>query len=214
MNDLVKVVKNIPRVSHRVIATNTDNEQLNISKLVSRNSTDFEEFGALHVKVEKTQTKGGMQKAKTYYLNEQQATLLMTYLRNNPVVREFKKALVKEFFCMRGHFTSQQVGGYKSQLAQHSKKITQLQEELKQLRRDIPALEQMGCQRKLELCEAKLREQGVFIPGTLEDLYLVGLGRDYYNNNQEIVNENLKLRKEVRKLRNFKRQISNACDNI
>jgi hypothetical protein len=34
-------------------------------------------------------------------LNEQQATLLMTYLRNSEKVRNFKKRLVKEFYRMR-----------------------------------------------------------------------------------------------------------------
>ncbi|CZW49135.1 Uncharacterized phage-encoded protein [Enterobacter kobei] len=34
-------------------------------------------------------------------LNEQQTTLLITYMRNNEVVREFKKRLVYEFFTMR-----------------------------------------------------------------------------------------------------------------
>jgi phage antirepressor YoqD-like protein len=34
-------------------------------------------------------------------LNEQQATLLLTYMRNNEIVRNFKKALVKAFYEMR-----------------------------------------------------------------------------------------------------------------
>jgi len=34
-------------------------------------------------------------------LNEQQATLLITYLRNTEPVKEFKKNLVKAFFEMR-----------------------------------------------------------------------------------------------------------------
>lgn len=38
---------------------------------------------------------------KVYHLNEQQATLLMTYLRNTDVVRAFKKELVRQFFAMR-----------------------------------------------------------------------------------------------------------------
>lgn len=38
---------------------------------------------------------------KVYYLNEEQATLLMTYLRNNEVVRKFKKNLVHQFYTMR-----------------------------------------------------------------------------------------------------------------
>jgi phage regulator Rha-like protein len=38
---------------------------------------------------------------KIYFLNEQQATLLLTYLRNSKIVREFKKALVKEFYRLK-----------------------------------------------------------------------------------------------------------------
>lgn len=41
------------------------------------------------------------QKEKIYVLNEEQATLLMTYLRNNDVVRKFKKNLVSQFYKMR-----------------------------------------------------------------------------------------------------------------
>ena len=47
------------------------------------------------------QTDGGMQKQEIALLNEQQTTLLITYMRNNEVVREFKKRLVAEFFTMR-----------------------------------------------------------------------------------------------------------------
>ncbi|MEI9550354.1 Rha family transcriptional regulator, partial [Enterobacter kobei] len=47
------------------------------------------------------QTDGGMQKQEIALLNEQQTTLLITYMRNNEVVREFKKRLVYEFFTMR-----------------------------------------------------------------------------------------------------------------
>ena len=34
-------------------------------------------------------------------MNEEQATLLMTYLRNSEVVRRFKKELVQQFYEMR-----------------------------------------------------------------------------------------------------------------
>lgn len=45
-------------------------------------------------------SKGGRPET-IYHLNEQQATLLMTYLRNNEVVRAFKKELVRQFYAMR-----------------------------------------------------------------------------------------------------------------
>ena len=36
-----------------------------------------------------------------YLLNEEQATLLITYLKNTKQVREFKKELVKEFYRLK-----------------------------------------------------------------------------------------------------------------
>ena len=41
------------------------------------------------------------QKITVYHLNEQQATLLMTYLKNTEQVRAFKKELVRQFYAMR-----------------------------------------------------------------------------------------------------------------
>ena len=43
----------------------------------------------------------GIKYVKRYHLNEQQATLLITYLKNTEPVRRFKKALVREFFKAR-----------------------------------------------------------------------------------------------------------------
>ena len=45
-------------------------------------------------------SKGGRPE-KLYHLNEQQATLLITYLKNTEPVRKFKKALVRGFFKAR-----------------------------------------------------------------------------------------------------------------
>lgn len=41
------------------------------------------------------------QKAKVYKLNEQQATLLITFLDNSEIVANFKTLLVKQFYEMR-----------------------------------------------------------------------------------------------------------------
>ena len=38
---------------------------------------------------------------KIFHLTEEQATLLMTYLKNTPQVRAFKKELVRQFYAMR-----------------------------------------------------------------------------------------------------------------
>lgn len=45
-------------------------------------------------------TPGGVQEKRTTRLNEQQSTLLLTYLRNTEQVRTFKKNLVRAFYEM------------------------------------------------------------------------------------------------------------------
>ena len=55
----------------------------------------------MRFEIDTLQTKGGNQEAKTYYLNEPQATLLLTFMRNNEIIIEFKVRLVKEFYRMR-----------------------------------------------------------------------------------------------------------------
>ena len=72
-----------------------------VQKLVQRHEKDLREFGRVGFEIRTLQTRGGQQMAKVYHLNEQQATLLLTFLRNTPVVIEFKKELVRQFFAMR-----------------------------------------------------------------------------------------------------------------
>ena len=72
-----------------------------VQKLVQRHEKDLREFGRVGFEIRTLQTRGGQQMAKIYHLNEQQATLLLTFLRNTPVVIEFKKELVRQFFAMR-----------------------------------------------------------------------------------------------------------------
>ena len=65
---------------------------------IDRNRLDLEEFGKVGFEI-----RAGYNNAKVRVatLNEQQTTLLITYMRNNEVVRAFKKRLVAEFFTMR-----------------------------------------------------------------------------------------------------------------
>ncbi|EPF2242735.1 Rha family transcriptional regulator [Citrobacter werkmanii] len=80
------------------IAEGVGREHDTIIKLVDRNKSDLEEFGEVGFEI-----RAGYNNAKVRVavLNEQQTTLLITYMRNNEVVRAFKKRLVAEFFSMR-----------------------------------------------------------------------------------------------------------------
>ena len=101
MEDLVYLSPNTkdPFTTSEVIAECTGVQHHTITRLIQQHRKDFKEFGILRFEIE--EIKGRGQPRKTYHLNEQQATLLMTYLRNTEVVREFKKELVRQFYAMR-----------------------------------------------------------------------------------------------------------------
>lgn len=98
------------------LVTNTDaiakgvgRDHDTIIKLVDRNKSDIEEFGRVGFEIRTLETNGGKQKQRVALLNEQQTTLLITYMRNNEVVRAFKKRLVSEFFAMRGELAKKKM---------------------------------------------------------------------------------------------------------
>ena len=101
MEDFVYLSPNTkdPFTTSEVIAECTGVQHHTITRLIQQHEKDFKEFGILRFEIE--EIKGRGQPSKTYLLNEQQATLLMTYLRNTEVVREFKKELVRQFYAMR-----------------------------------------------------------------------------------------------------------------
>ncbi|MDD3059665.1 MAG: Rha family transcriptional regulator [Sulfurimonas sp.] len=99
--ELIEIKNEVAVVSHRVIAEHTENNQRSLRLLIDKHFDDFKDFGEVGFEIHTLQTSGGAQEAKTYYLNEQQATLLMTYMQNTPIVRKFKKALVKAFYQLK-----------------------------------------------------------------------------------------------------------------
>ena len=91
--------KKEPYTTSEIIAECADVQHHTITRLIRENKDDFEALGILGFKIHKLDGRG--QPKKAYILNEQQATLLITYLKNTEPVREFKKNLVKAFFEMR-----------------------------------------------------------------------------------------------------------------
>ena len=115
MDNLVILKGNDVFTDSWVIAEGTGNSHRAIKSIVNKYSDDFKEFGKLsyHSKwfENEKQKKAfsdnskGVSREKTkievILLNEPQATLLITYLRNTEQVRRFKKNLVFEFYRMR-----------------------------------------------------------------------------------------------------------------
>lgn len=111
--NLVTMFNGVPSVSHIAIAENTHSKARSVRLLIDKHIDDFKEFG--EVSFEMTSDKIGVcdenysfakyQQKKIYHLNEQQSMLILTYLQNTPIVREFKKALIKEFYLIRENFS-------------------------------------------------------------------------------------------------------------
>lgn len=103
MSDLVGIVTlrdGAPIVSSLAIAEGIGREHKQVIRLIRDNLADFDEFGRVRFENAPFETAGGVQRREVALLNERQATLLMTYMRNSAVVRVFKRRLVRAFFEM------------------------------------------------------------------------------------------------------------------
>ncbi|CUU83433.1 Uncharacterized phage-encoded protein [Campylobacter hyointestinalis subsp. hyointestinalis] len=144
-----------PSVSHTIIAQNTDNEVSSVKRLIDNHLSDFEEFGVLGFEIVKPlNTELGGRPSKIYYLNEPQATLLLTYLQNTPIVREFKKALIKEFYQIKKHFAigKEQFNQLLNELSQKSNEADEYKAKYyESLENEVVLLRQVAKQSKKEL---------------------------------------------------------------
>lgn len=80
-----------------VIANGTGLQHKNVLELIKRNLADFEEFGRVAFETRTFDTAGGPQSRTTAVLNREHAMFAMTLFRNNAVVVEFKKHLIRAF---------------------------------------------------------------------------------------------------------------------
>lgn len=101
MSNLVLLKNKDAFTTSLIIAEGTNNEHKSVAALIRKHKSDFEEFGAIRFSDLKSLNPLGGRPQKVYLLNEQQATLLVTYLDNTEIVRQFKKELVRQFYDMR-----------------------------------------------------------------------------------------------------------------
>lgn len=87
-------------VTSETIAEGTQNQHKNVLQLIRTYRSDLEEFGRVESQTRPFETVGGTQWREVFLLNEPQATLILTYMRNMDRIRQFKKALVRAFFDM------------------------------------------------------------------------------------------------------------------
>lgn len=92
-----------PFTTSLVIARETGNQHKSLRELIEENIQDLNEVGVVRFQTAKPSASdnGGGRPMKYAELDEPAAALLMTYLRNSPVVKDFKKRLVAGFYAMR-----------------------------------------------------------------------------------------------------------------
>ncbi|MGF0111885.1 Rha family transcriptional regulator [Streptococcus sp. SGI.013] len=87
-----------PYTTSEIIAECAGVQHHTVTRIIRKNLERFERFGKVGFKI---QVMESGQQSKDYILNEQQATLLITFLKNTEQVANFKEHLVKAFFEMR-----------------------------------------------------------------------------------------------------------------
>ncbi len=72
-----------------------------VRSLIEKYKTELESFARVTFQMQTLQTNGGPQEVKVYFLTEEQATFVISLMRNTPQVMKFKKELVEHFYEMR-----------------------------------------------------------------------------------------------------------------
>ncbi|EAI6031208.1 phage regulatory protein [Campylobacter coli] len=185
MNDLVYSLNGGLVTDQNKISTISKVDINSIQRLIRNYKQDLECFGELGFELQKI----AKTNKKIYFLNEQQATLLLTYMKNSESVRNAKKVLVFAFYQMKEKLRSleqeqekarfktlsdenlrlnslnhHQKIGYKSQLAQQKEKY---ENKIKALKYDLENKNELSFKRKLsdeellELRKILARDYGI-----------------------------------------------------
>lgn len=88
-----------PFTTSEVIAERAEVKHHAVQQMIQTYEKRLRSFGFLAFEMRKSDGRG--RPKKVYHLNEQQATFLMTLLKNTDVVVAFKEELVRQFFAMR-----------------------------------------------------------------------------------------------------------------
>ncbi|MBN9679475.1 Rha family transcriptional regulator [Campylobacter coli] len=185
MNDLVYSLNGGLVTDQNKISTISKVDINSIQRLIRNYKQDLECFGELGFELQKI----AKTNKKIYFLNEQQATLLLTYMKNSESVRNAKKVLVFAFYQMKEKLRSleqeqekarfktlsdenlrlnslnhHQKIGYKSQLKQQKEKY---ENKIKALKYDLEHKNELSFKRKLsqkellELRKILARDYGI-----------------------------------------------------
>ncbi|EMY3691823.1 Rha family transcriptional regulator [Campylobacter jejuni] len=230
MNDLIVKYNGALVTTQNKISKLTNNNEISIQKLIRTYKADLEEFGILEFENQLIiNSKNVKNYKKIYYLNEQQATLLLTYMKNSESVRNAKKVLVFAFYQMKEKLRSleqeqekarfktlsdenqrlnslnhHQKIGYKSQLAQQKEHY---ENKIKALKYDLENKKELSFKRKLsqkellELRKILAKDYGILCIKEWEmSLFAEKIGKDTVF--EAVLN---KLEKELKYWKNYEK---------
>lgn len=103
MSELVLLHHNEPMTTSLAIAEGTENTHQAVMKMVKTYVSELQNFGEVGFQIRLNPQGSPTEFA---FLNEPQATLLITFLRNSEIVVRFKVALVKAFYELRGQLAA------------------------------------------------------------------------------------------------------------
>lgn len=101
MYDLVELNGNDVFTNSKIIAEGTGNQHHAVQQIIAKYENDIKDFGTLAFEMRPVKYSRGTNEEKIYLLNEEQATFVITLLRNSKTVVKFKKELVRQFYAMR-----------------------------------------------------------------------------------------------------------------
>ena len=113
MDDLVFLEPNKigaePFTTSDVIAECTGNNYRSVQRTIEKQIKALETFGQVRFEITPVKYSRGTNDKKVYHLNEPQATLLITFLKNTSIVVKFKTELVRQFYAMRTELQCRQI---------------------------------------------------------------------------------------------------------
>lgn len=98
-----------PFTTSDVIAQRTGNSYRSVQRIIEKQIKALETFGQVRFEITSVKYSRGTNDKKVYHLNEPQATLLITFLKNTPIVVKFKTELVRQFYAMRTELQRRQI---------------------------------------------------------------------------------------------------------
>lgn len=108
-NELVILKGNKAFTDSMVIANGTNNQHESVQRRIRDYNKELSVFGEVGFEIRPMESG---QEMKIYLLNEQQATFLITLLKNTEKVVKFKLELVRQFYAMRQFIFERQTEGW------------------------------------------------------------------------------------------------------